>query len=510
MSPMAALKSTTDQKKSDPYRTRLTVGGDRVNYPGDCGTPTVDLLTVKLLLNSVISTPNAKFMTIDIKDFYLNTPMPRYEYMRLKLSDLPEDFVKQYNLNSKVTKDGYVYIEIRRGMYGLPQSGLLAQQLLEKRLNKKGYRQSELTPGFWTHDWRPISFSLCVDDFGVKYVGKQHADHLMTILKEHYTISSDWEGKRYLGLDLDWDYDNRTVHLSMLAYVANALKRFHHQQPRKPQDQPHAHVKPVYGAKAQYAADADSSPLLSPEDKKFIQEVVGTFLYYARAVDPTMLTALGSIATQQANPTEHTMQKVKLFLDYAATHPDAIVTYRASNMVLAGHSDASYLSETKARSRAGGHFFMSNNSADPPNNGAVLTVAQIIKAVMSSAAEAELGALFINCREAIPARHALEEMGHKQPPTPMQTDNTTALGVVTNNIASKRLKSMDMKFHWLRCQATQGQFRHYWRPGPTNLADYVTKHHAPIHHRAVRPNFLTPKHHLDLLRRRSITTARAA
>ena len=153
---------------------------------------------------------------------------------------------------------------------------------------------------------------------------------------------------------------------------------------------------------------------------------------------------------------------------------------------------------------------MSNNSAVPPNNGAVLTVAQIVKAVMSSAAEAELGALFINCREAIPARHALEEMGHKQPPTPMQTDNTTALGVVTNNIASKRLKSMDMKFHWLRCRATQGQFRHYWRPGPTNLADYVTKHHAPIHHRAVRPKFLTPTHHLDLLRQRSITTARAA
>ena len=124
-------------------------------------------------------------MTIDIKDFYLNIPLSRYEYMRLKLSDLPKDFLKQYNLNSKVTKDGYVYIEIRRGMYGLPQSGLLAQQLLEKRLNKKGYRQSELTPGFWTHEWRPISFSLCVDDFGVKYVGKQHADHLMTILKEH-------------------------------------------------------------------------------------------------------------------------------------------------------------------------------------------------------------------------------------------------------------------------------------------------------------------------------------
>ena len=206
-----------------------------------------------------------------------------------------------------------------------------------------------------------------------------------------------------------------------------------------------------------------------------------------------MLPALGSIATQQANPTKNTMKNVKHFLDYAASHPDAIITYRASDIVLAAHSDASYLSESKARSRAGGHFFMSNDDAIPSNNGAVLTVSQIIKAVMSSAAEAELGALFVNCREAIPARHVLEIMGHEQPPTPVQTDNTTALGVVNKNIASKRLKSMDMKLHWLRCRIAQKQFRRYWRPGPTNLGDYVTKHHAPIHHRAVRWMYLTPK-----------------
>ena len=91
-------------EKGDPYRTRLNVGGNLIVYPGDCGTPTVDLLTVKLLLNSVISTPNAKFMTIDIKDFYLNTPMDRFKYMKLKLNDLPEDLVKLYNLVSKVDK----------------------------------------------------------------------------------------------------------------------------------------------------------------------------------------------------------------------------------------------------------------------------------------------------------------------------------------------------------------------------------------------------------------------
>ena len=123
-------------EKEDPYRTRLTVGGDCVNYPYNCGTPTIDLATVKYLLNSIISTPLAKFMTIEIMDFYLFTPMTCFEYMRLKLSDLPENVVHHYKLNDKVTKDCYVYVEIRRGMYGLPQSGLIAQKLLEQRLNK--------------------------------------------------------------------------------------------------------------------------------------------------------------------------------------------------------------------------------------------------------------------------------------------------------------------------------------------------------------------------------------
>ena len=167
-------------------------------------------------------------MTIDIKNFCLNTPMERFEYMRLKLSDLPEYFFERYNLEPKADKNGQVYVEIRRGMYGLPQAGLLAQQLLEGRLNAKGYSQSTLVPGPWTHEWRPITFTLCVDDFGVKDTGEQHADHLMAILQEHYTISHDWSGSRYLGMNIDWDYARREVHLSMLSYAQDTLKRFHH------------------------------------------------------------------------------------------------------------------------------------------------------------------------------------------------------------------------------------------------------------------------------------------
>ncbi len=261
------------------------------------------------------------------------------------------------------------------------------------------------------------------------------------------------------------------------------LTRFQHTPPCIPQHQPYPHVKPTYGTKAQYTENVDTSPPLDKKGKKYIQEVIGTFLYYARCVNSTMLTALGSLATQQANPTQNTKKLVFQLLDYVATHPNAIITYQASSMVLTCHSDASYLLKTNACSRAGGHFYMSNDEAIPSNNGAILTILQIIKAIMSSMAEAEIGALYINCKEAIPAQHALEYLVHKQPPTPMQTDNTIALGVVNNNVM-KKLKLMDMKYHWLRCRINQHQFRHYWAAGKSNNADYVTKHHAPIHHQA--------------------------
>ena len=97
-------------------------------------------------------------MTIDIKDFYLNTPLERPEYLRMKLSYFPEDVIEHYQLKDKVDAKGFVYVKIMKGMYGLPHAGIIAQKLLEERLNKHGYHQSKFTPGFWTHESRPICF----------------------------------------------------------------------------------------------------------------------------------------------------------------------------------------------------------------------------------------------------------------------------------------------------------------------------------------------------------------
>ena len=488
-------------QKAEVNRTRLTVDGSRIKINGDISTPTAVLQTVKLLLNSIVSTPNAKFLGLDLKDFYLNTPLPEPEYLRMKMSHFPQDVIDHYNLEQKADANGTLYVRVSKGIYGLPHAGILAQKLLEKRLNNADYYQSDLTPGFWKHKWRPISFTLIVDDFGVKYVGEQHANHLIEVLKGFYDVSEDWKGEKYAGITMDWDYEKRQVHLSMPGYVKEALVRFKHKLRRKT-DQPHRHEPPKYGATIQYAKEEDSSDLLNAKETQSIQQITGTFLYYARAVDPTMLVALSAIASMQSKPTVATLERAMLFLDYAATHPDAIMTYKASNMILHVHSDASYLTEPKARSRAGGHFFLSSKAKDAPNNGAVHNIAQILKHVMTSAADAEIGALYVNTRHAISVRRTLEEMGHPQPATPVQTDNTTALGFVTKNIQPKLTKSTDMK-HWsMRDKEERKQFEYGWTSGKHIKGDYYTKHFCSAHHRQVRQDYLTARNTLDELRTR--------
>ncbi len=183
------------EKLDEPNRRRLVAVGDRVHYPGDACTPTANLLTVKLLLNSIISTPNAKFMTMDIKDFYLNTPIARYEYMQLQIADMPEDVIAHYKLTDIATHDGYIYCKIQKGMHGLPQARIIAQQLLKKCLKAHRYHQSTITPGLWKHDTCPISFSLVIDNFGVKYVGEENTQHLLDTVQKYYKFSCDWEGE---------------------------------------------------------------------------------------------------------------------------------------------------------------------------------------------------------------------------------------------------------------------------------------------------------------------------
>jgi hypothetical protein len=348
--------------KKEKECVRLTVGGDILDYSGDVATSTADITTFKILINSTLSTKDAAMMMMDIKNYYLGTPLPLFEYMKMLLSRFPEEIIQKYNLIT-LAVDGWVYIEIRKGMYGLKQAGLLANQLLQTRLTPFGYYPARHTPGLWLHKTRPISFTLVLDNFAVKYVGKQHAEHLWNALLRTNELTTDWTATVYSGMTLKWDFYKRTCDIYMPGYVSNVLSKFQHDYPKHPQHTPSRYVTPVYSATTQYAT-TDEIPPLTAQQCLTIQKVTGSVLYYARAVDPIVLMPLNAIATEQTKAMEKTQAATNQMLDYLATHLDATIRYHAFDMILNIHSDASYLSVSNARSRLGGLFFLGNKSPE--------------------------------------------------------------------------------------------------------------------------------------------------
>jgi hypothetical protein len=195
-----------------------------------------------------------------------------------------------------------------------------------------------------------------MDDFGRKYVSKEHADHLIKCIITKLELTKDWAGDLYCGIKLNWDYDKRTLDISMPGYIKKLLQKYKHRVLSKLQHCPYSPSPKQYGAKVQAPIPVNVSPKFLPKEIKEIQRVIGSILYYARAVDITVLIALSSIAIKQTKGTTSTMEKAKQLLDYLAINPYTTIWFQASDMIVNIHSNTSYLSEVNACSRACGIF----------------------------------------------------------------------------------------------------------------------------------------------------------
>jgi hypothetical protein len=173
---------TTERPHKTERSVRLTVVGNLIHYPDKFSTPSSELSIVEILLKSVISTPHARFTTFDLKDFLFGTPMARKEYMRIVITYIPHSIINQYHLLD-LFHNGFVLVEISRGMYGLPQAGILAYNQLVAHLAKYGYAPITRASGIWTHDTRDVTFCLVLDDFGIKYTNRCDAEHHFTALQ---------------------------------------------------------------------------------------------------------------------------------------------------------------------------------------------------------------------------------------------------------------------------------------------------------------------------------------
>jgi hypothetical protein len=187
------------------------------------------------------------------------------------------------------------------------------------------------TPGLWYHDTRPISFTLVVDDFGVKYVNKTDVEHLLESLQGTYKLTADWTGNLYGGITLGWNYDKRYVDISMPGYIKKKIQEYGHVVPNIMQNCPYAPEPKQFGVTAQAPAPPDDTPLLNEAGIKRVQKIVGSILYYVRAVDMTVLMALSSIAMEQTKATDRTLERCLQLLDYLASNNTAKVRFHITN-----------------------------------------------------------------------------------------------------------------------------------------------------------------------------------
>jgi hypothetical protein len=257
----------------------------------------------------------------------------------------------------------------------------------------------------------------------------------------------------------------------MPGYIARLLKRVR-PDGIKGATTPSIYSAPNYKSRSAQTATVDVSPLASPSQQHELQVVVGTLLYYARTVDPSILTAVHELGSVQAKPTLNDLRKMERLLQYVSTHQTYGIRFHASSMQLQIQSDASYLSRTKARSVCGGIHYLGSETAI---NGPFFCTSKMISCVVTSAAEAELGAVFQNAQKGAHFRNTLVELGYPQQPTLILVDNTVAEGLANDTINAKRSKSMDVRFFWIRDRVKKMQFIMKHLQGRWNISDFFTK-----------------------------------
>jgi hypothetical protein len=377
-------------------------------------------------------------------------------------------------------------------MYGLKEAGKLSQDRLLSHLASHGFHQTP-TPCLFRHVSRDIVFALVVDDFGVKYHHRKDFDYLVSTLSLLYHVKAHPVSTKFLGFSLHHNRSLKTLSLSYPGYISTLLTRLRPNGVR-PASTPSLYTPPSFGSRApQSPTGPDFSPPASPAQFKELQVAVGYLLYYGRSVDARVLTATCALASEQVSPTLATMTRLDRLLGFVSAHPNGRKIYRASDMILCVHSDASYLSRPRAGSVAGSTHFMGSPAltflADGPINHPISTHSTRIPVVCSFVAEAEYGGLFAAARIAVDERNILADLGHPQPATVIFCDNEVAIGLANRTVCPKMSKSLDMRFHWLRDRIDQGQFRVLFVPGKKNLADFFTKALPVARHKVLAPFF---------------------
>jgi len=389
-------------------------------------------------------------VTWDLKDFYLHKEhrLKKPEYAYVKVDTLPAGYLEGKGW-MKYVKDGKLMLKVVGALYGLPLAGKIAREHVLKVLAKEGFCETGVA-GLGVNGGKEGSklyWASHVDDYICCSQDYKEIERMVEVLETAgYTVKLDKTARQYCGVTLDRP-DSETAIMSMPQYVPRALERFGLQSVKE-QDTPGTPPARQYGQKAQMDGPADTSPRLSAEQTKLLQEKIGVLLYLAITLRFDIIVPVTRAASLQSNPTEKVMEMVDHVFGYLKKEPNLGIKYQASDMVLRAESDASYTSEAKSRSRSGGYIYYGNKDDDDWTNGPIMVVSAIQRLVATSACEAEYVALFETGKAVAAMQNIVEELGLDQyGPTTINCDNKAATAIANDEAREKRTRHMSMRLH---------------------------------------------------------------
>ena len=493
------VKEKLDNNNNYLRRVRGTLGGDKINYNGNTLSEVADPTAVSIHQQSVLADRkkglNAKYVTLDLKDYYLGCQLDREEYLWIPTKHMTAKTMNEFNLYQYVS-DGKILFRVDGSMYGHPAAGRIAQTAFKALVKAHGYHEHPDVPCLFTHSTRPTSFTLIVDDLGIKIFSENDLQHLIDTIKVKWDVKVDRTGAKYNGVRLTWDYKNNTLITDIPNYVAESLARLNLPD-IKLRSTPAPYVPPPYGREETPPDPLDAIPATAAE-AKIIQQIHGIYLYYGRAVDFLLKPALLNIALNLHKPTKRTYANAMHLVGYAKKYPNTQIMYKACDMILRVQSDASHHRLPNSRSVAGGiHYLVNLESPHSEINGPIQTICkQISESVCASATESEYAALFINGQAACFPLLVLKALGYKQPsPTTIYCDNVPAQGIANRTVTLRRSKAIHTRYNWIRDRVDQGQYTIARMPGKTIDADYLTK----IHPRPKQEQFMVRLTHQPFL-----------
>jgi len=448
----------------------------------------------------------SRHLTADLSSFYLHDRniLNRLEYMFYPTQFLTKEAKAKY---ASYIKNDRIMLECGQAIYGMPDAGTVSGLVLAKTLQDNGYVEIESSM-LWKST-RPgeeqVLFNIHVDDFDFQAIpGQGHFERLLLVLQtagytvKHTNFTDNYQ--EFCGLTIYHDPVTNIVYVAMPDRVQAILEEFN-MVDCKIEEHPYAYTRPVYAGTQRPQSQQYSSPL-SVQEIKLLQQKIGALQWFT-IIGYDVVLALGKVSSQQSKPTKATMKACDHIIRYIAGKKNATLAFAPSNMQVSSESDASFNSETKGRSRAGGIILIGGyDSKGNPVSSPINVHSKIEDCVPASAAEAELVANHDICKKTIYPVRIVTAIGFKQlNATENRSDSECAVGIASGTMQDRKTKHIDRRYYWLQHEIKKGAIKVTWYPGKTNLADTFTKYVDKEVHQNTRNKFMVD---LDMSNREGV------